>query len=130
MRGPNRRATSRARTLRRRGTRAEWILWLALRDRRLAGFKFNRQEPIGPFYVDFVCRERHLVVEVDGGQHSDNPADRARDAYLVGLGYRIVRVWNNDVLANTDGVLQLVKAELEKAPHPAPLPVYGERERS
>ena len=104
------------------------MLWLALRDRRLAGFTFNRQEPIGSYYVDFVCRERRLVVEVDGGQHSDNPADRERDAHLAAFGYRVVRVWNNDVLGNIDGVLQFLKSELEKAPHPVPLPASGARE--
>jgi very-short-patch-repair endonuclease len=75
-----------------------------------------------------VCREQRLVVEADGGQHSENPADRERDAYLVALGYGVVRVWNNDVLANIDGVLQTLKSELEKAPHPIPLPASGERE--
>src|SRR6266567_7034319 len=125
MRGPDTTSTNRARTLRRRGTRAEWILWLQLRDRRLGGFKFARQEPIGRYYVDFVCREQLLIVEVDGGQHSDNPADRERDTYLGALGYRVVRVWNNDVLANIQGVLEMLKSELEQAPHPVPLPACG-----
>ena len=130
MRGPNTRSTGRARTLRRRGTRAEWVLWLQLRDRRFGGFKFARQQPIGRYYVDFVCREQRLIVEVDGGQHADNPADQIRDAYLATLGYRVFRVWNNDVLANIEGVLQTLTSELEQAPHPVPLPVNGERERS
>src|SRR6266481_615055 len=128
MRGPNTRSTGRARTLRRRGTRAEWVLWLQLRDRRFGGFKFARQQPIGRYYVDFVCREQHLIVEVDGGQHADNGSDRARDAYLNALGYRVIRVWNNDVFGNTEGVLEMLKLKLEAAPHPVPLPASGERE--
>jgi len=129
MRGPRTTSTSRARSLRRRSTRAEWVLWLALRDRRLGGFKFARQQPIGRFYVDFVCREHRLIVEVDGGQHADNSGDRERDAYLSAQGYRVVRVWNGDVLANIQGVLEMLKSELENAPHPVPLPASGERAR-
>lgn len=130
MRGPDTKATGRARSLRQRGTRAEWVLWLELRDRRLSGFKISRQRPIGPYYVDFVCRDRRLIIEVDGGQHSDNLADRERDLRLGTLGYRVVRVWNNDALANIGGVLEMLKTELENAPHPVPLPAGGERERS
>jgi very-short-patch-repair endonuclease len=130
MRGPNLKATRRARSLRRRSTRAEWALWLALRDRRLGGLKFTRQQPIGPYYVDFICRELRLVIEVDGGQHADSASDRRRDAQLNSLGYRVIRVWNNDVLGNLEGVLQMLSAELKLAPHPVPLPAGGERERS
>jgi very-short-patch-repair endonuclease len=83
-------------------------LWLALRDRRLAGFKFVRQEAIGPYIVDFVCRDRKLIVEVDGGQHADNPRDRKRDADLAVEGYCVLRFWNSDVLRNTSGVLESI----------------------
>jgi len=130
MRGPDLRSTPRARSLRRQSTRAEWVLWLALRDRRLGGFKFMRQQPIGPYYVDFICRERCLVIEVDGGQHADSESDFRRDAFLNKLGYRVIRVWNNEVLGNLDGVLQMLASELQSAPHPVPLPAGGERERS
>src|SRR3954454_7363945 len=98
MRGPSIKKVARARSLRRSSTRAELLLWRRLRDRQLCSCKFVRQEPIGPYYVDFVCREPRLIVEVDGGQHADNPADRKRDAFLSALGYRVVRVWNNEVL--------------------------------
>ncbi len=129
MRGPNTRSTTRARSLRRRGTRAEmkggWNAAIAGSQR----FKFARQQPIGRFYVDFVCREGRLIVEVDGGQHADNPADRIREAYLTTLGYRVVRIWNSEVIENIDGVLQMLKSTLENAPHPVPLPASGgERE--
>ena len=129
FRGPDVQSTSRARNLRRRNTRAEWVLWLELRDRRFGGFKFTRQQPIGRYYVDFVCREQRLIVEVDGGQHADNPSDQIRDAYFNVLGYRVIRVWSNEILGNIEGVLEMLKSEVEPAPHPVPLPAGGERER-
>ena len=86
MRGPNKRSTLRARSLRRRSTRAEWVLWLQLRDRRFAGFKFARQEPIGRYYVDFVCREQRLIIEVMAG----NILGRG---YLAGFGMTIGSVF-------------------------------------
>ena len=84
MRRMDERRTGRSRSLRRSSTRAELTPWRQLRDRQLGGFKFVRQEPEGPYYPDFVCRERHLIVEVDGGQHSDSTVDRERDALLTG----------------------------------------------
>ena len=89
MRGPDRPQVKAERRLRRSSTDAEMRLWLSLRDRRLNEFKFVRQEAIDDFIVDFVCREKKLIVEVDGGQHADNPADRARDARLEAEGYRV-----------------------------------------
>jgi very-short-patch-repair endonuclease len=130
MRGADLNSTRRARSLRRQGTRAEWVPWLALRDLRLGGLKFTRQQPLGSYYVDFVCREQHLIIEVDGGQHADSESDRRRDAFLNRLGFRVIRVWNNEVLGNLEGVLQMLIAELGIAPHPVPLPASGERERS
>jgi very-short-patch-repair endonuclease len=73
-----------------------------------------RQEPIGRYYVDFVCRERRLVVEVDGGQHSESAEDCRRDGDLTRLGYRVTRFWNNDVINNIDGVLRALLAELQR----------------
>src|SRR4051794_26651842 len=100
MRGPNHRKVRIERRLRGQQTDAERKLWFALRDRRLSGFKFVRQEAIGPFIADFVCRERNLIIEVDGGQHSENAKDKGRDGYLREKGYRVLRFWNNDVLIN------------------------------
>src|ERR1700754_2722660 len=108
MRGPTRGRVRVERKLRSNQTDAERKLWFALRDRRLSGFKFVRQEAIGPFIVDFVCRDKRLVVEVDGGQHADSAKDAARDAFLAGEGYRVMRFWNNDVLSNRDGVLTVI----------------------
>src|ERR1700685_4565632 len=90
----------RARRLRKSATDAEAALWYRLRSRRLNGCKFVRQEPIGPYTVDLICRERRLIIEVDGGQHSDNPRDAVRDKWLADHNYRILRFWNNDVLGN------------------------------
>jgi very-short-patch-repair endonuclease len=119
VRGPDAR-TGRARRLRKDATGAELYLWNSIRRRSLLGFKFVRQEPIGPYIVDFVCRERRLVVEVDGGQHEANVRDAVRDRWLVGEGYRVVRFWNNDVLGNLPGVLETLAAALNgsQAPHP------------
>jgi len=108
MRGPDRRKVRIECRLRGQQTDAERKLWFAVRDRRLSGFKFVRQEAIGPFIVDFVWREQRLVVEVDGGQHAENAKDVARDAFLVRDGYCVMRFWNHDGLSNREGVLTLI----------------------
>jgi very-short-patch-repair endonuclease len=116
VRGKDQKRAERARSLRRVLTPAELTMWARLRDRRLGGFKFARQEPIDRYYVDFVCRERRLVIELDGGQHAESPEDRYRDRALCALGYRVIRVWNNEVIENLDGVLERLLSELDKAP--------------
>jgi very-short-patch-repair endonuclease len=97
--------------MRRAPTEAESRLWHKLRDRRLFGVKFRRQHPIGPWIVDFFCRESKLVVEIDGGGH-DDPGKRLDDARrtedLERLGVRVLRLWNTDVLGNMDGVLKRI----------------------
>jgi very-short-patch-repair endonuclease len=114
VRGPQKRTVGVARQLRRQGTKAEMKLWFALRDRRLAGFKFVRQEAIGPYIVDFICREKNLIIEVDGGQHAESKRDRVRDQALSEAGYRVLRFWNSDVLSNREGVLTEILAKLEE----------------
>jgi very-short-patch-repair endonuclease len=114
MRGPDRSAVKRQRRLRRNSTDAEMRIWLALRDRRLGGFKFVRQEAIGPYIADFACRDQKLIVKLDGGQHSENNRDQTREAFLTGEGYKVLRFWNNDVMKNRDGGLETILAELEK----------------
>ncbi len=91
-----------------------------------------RQQPIGPYVVDFVCRERRLVIEVDGGQHADNKHDAVREQWLVAHRYRVLRFWNNDVLENIESVWDTIFAAASAAapPHPDPLPARGERERA
>jgi very-short-patch-repair endonuclease len=102
----------RARQLRQDATDAEQRLWSALRDRRLSGYRFRRQYPIGRYIADFACTRHRLIVEADGSQHADSDADRARTAWLEGQGWRVLRFWNNDVLANTDGVVETILKEL------------------
>ena len=113
IRGQQRSKLGLERRLRRQGTKAETKLWFALRDRRLGGFKFVRQEAIGPYVMDFVCREKRLVIEVDGGQHADNVRDRVRDTALAADGYQILRFWNSDILTNEQGVLTVILAKLQ-----------------
>jgi very-short-patch-repair endonuclease len=102
-----------ARALRRQPTEAERRLWRVLRSRRQADFKFRRQHPIGPFVADFVCLGHRLVVEADGGQHADSEHDARRTQWLERRGWRVLRFWNNDVLARTDDVLSAILAALE-----------------
>ena len=100
------RNSERAHTLRVDQTDAEARLWNRLRDRRLAGAKFCRQYPTGPYIVDFCCVERRLIVEVDGGQHSEaDSGDERRSAYLASFGFKVLRFWNTDVLSNIESVL-------------------------
>ena len=125
MRGAQRKRTTRACTLRLNSTDAELKLWYRLRSRSLGGFKFVRQEPIGPFVVDFACRERHLVVEVDGGQHAERQSyDDERSRTLSKHGFEVLRFWDNDVLTRIDSVKQAIwNALQEKRPppsHPSP----------
>ena len=104
-----------ARRSRRDSTDAERRMWSALRDRRLTRYKFRRQHPIGDFIVAFACTEHGLVIEIDGGQHADNPADARRTAWLNSQGGRVIRFWNNEVLANPAGVVDtILRALLEK----------------
>ncbi|MEX1152671.1 endonuclease domain-containing protein [Parvibaculum sp.] len=106
----------RARNLRRNMTDAERRLWGRLRNDAL-GYRFRRQHPLGVYVVDFVCLERRLVVEVDGGQHNE-PAGLAHDArrteWLEADGYEILRFWNNDALARTDDVVETIWHALRK----------------
>jgi very-short-patch-repair endonuclease len=112
LRGKDEKRTERARSLRRNLTRAESVLWAQIRGRQLGGFKFVRQEAIGRYYADFVCRERRVIVELDGGQHADRAKDWQRDAEMCAVGYRVIRFWNNEVIDNLNGVLQSLLSEL------------------
>ena len=120
MREANPIRTNRARRLRRDSTSAELRMWNRLRSRALGGFKFVRQEAIGPYIVDFICRERRLIVELDGGQHADSQKDAIRDRWLHDHRYRVLRFWNNDVMSNADGVLETILDALldDMPPHP------------
>jgi len=103
-----RKMIDRARELRRAATSPEQILWSVLRGRRLGGLKFRRQEPIGPYIVDFCCREHRLVVELDGMSHEDKfEYDRRRQEWLEQEGYRVIRLANADV-NDLDAVARLI----------------------
>ncbi|MBA3787594.1 MAG: DUF559 domain-containing protein [Actinobacteria bacterium] len=104
-------ATYRARALRRSSTPAEQALWNLLRGRRVDGAKFRRQQPLGPYFVDFFCQEARLVVEADGAHHFPPPEhDIARDAFLRAVGITVLRVSNHDVLAHPNLVLDRIRA--------------------
>ena len=124
--------SQRARALRKRMTDAERLLWRHLRNRELGGWKFRRQYPVGSFIVDFICVGKNIVIEVDGGQHAENEAlDLQRSAYLNKMGYRVMRFWNNQVLQETEAVLEVIFAILangkQNSPSPQPFPPLGER---
>jgi very-short-patch-repair endonuclease len=98
-----------ARALRKTPTTAEAMLWKQLRAHRFANIGFRRQHPIGPYIVDFCAPRLKLVIEADGGQHSENQEyDNTRTDYLINHGYFVMRFWNNEILENLDGVLQAV----------------------
>ena len=105
-----------AKHLRTEATLAEQRLWFQLRNRRFEGLKFRRQFPVGPYIVDFICLEQRLVIEVDGSQHNQPECrryDDARTAYLDREGFRVIRVWNNDVLGRMDAVLAFIRLSLQ-----------------
>ncbi|MBF0123318.1 MAG: endonuclease domain-containing protein [Candidatus Omnitrophica bacterium] len=104
-----------AQKLRRDSTEAEKCLWNVLRSKSM-GFRFRRQAVIGRYIVDFVCFEKKLVVEVDGGQHDQSQGDVSRDEWLQGQGFKVLRFWNNEVLENLDGVFQKIEGYLESPP--------------
>ena len=112
MRGPDLKSIRIARRLRVNQTDAETVLWNRLRNRQIGGYKFVRQQPIIGYICDFVCREKSLVIEVDGGQHNESVEDAVRDRRLADEGYKVLRFWNNDVLGNIEGVLSTIQSEL------------------
>ena len=127
-RGGETRALTFAKTLRQNMTDAERLLWRHLRGHRLAGSKFKRQQPIGPYIADFVDLAARLIIEADGGQHDESAHDAKRDAWLISQGFRVLRFWNNEILGNTEAVLEAILTALERVRplSPPPLP-RGER---
>ena len=111
-----------ARTLRANATEAETKLWRLLRSRRLASLKFRRQVPIGSWIVDFVSFEYHLIVEADGSQHAESEDDKRRDYDLSERGFRVLRFWNNDVLARPQSVLEMILDVVANSPSPVCAP--------
>jgi very-short-patch-repair endonuclease len=109
-----------AKNLRKNLTDSERKLWKYLRAKQFAGLKFRKQEPIGNYIVDFVCYEKRLVIEVDGGQHSQEKyKDGVRDGWLREQGFKVLRFWDNEVLTNIVGVLDLIRESATPSPHPS-----------
>lgn len=106
-----------SRKLRHEMTDAEKHFWRHLRMRQLYGVKFRRQHPVGKYVLDFACIEQKIAIEVDGGQHMENPKqDEIRTAWLEAKGWQVLRFWNNEVLQNIDGVLQVIEVALTPSP--------------
>ncbi|NPV14426.1 endonuclease domain-containing protein [candidate division WOR-3 bacterium] len=109
-------------------TEAEKRLWFRVRNRQL-GVKFRRQQAIGNYIVDFVCFEKKLVIELDGGEHFESSRDEVRDRSLQKQGYKVLRFWNNDVLKNTlkntEGVMQIIMKEITPSPYSPPIKGRG-----
>ncbi len=102
-----------ARDLRKKQTDAERKLWNYLRGRRFFNLKFKRQEPVGKYIADFICYEKSIIIELDGGQHAEKAGnDKIRDNYLRGCGYIVLRFWDNDALKYTESILEVVRQEI------------------
>jgi very-short-patch-repair endonuclease len=111
-----------AKSLRTNQTEAEKRLWYHLRAHRFMGLKFKRQKPMGRYIVDFVCVEQYLIVELDGGQHSEQlQYDQQRDTWLSGQGFTVLRFWNNDVMQQLEGCWKRYGLRLSLNPLPQPL---------
>ncbi len=119
--------TKRARDLRRDGSRAERKVWDLLRARRIGDAKFRRQHPIEPYFADFACISRKLVIEIDGDHHAfQMEADARRTAAMEREGWRVVRFWANEVVQNTEGIWAKIEQVVADCPPHLPLP-QGER---
>lgn len=120
-----------SKTLRSNQTNAERILWYHLRNRRLAGIKFRRQQLIGDYIVDFISYERKLVVELDGARHKEEARkrkDKIRTEWITKEGYKVLRFWNYDVLRRIDKVLMTIEKTACYHPHPEPSPSMEKEE--
>ena len=126
----------RARSLRRQLNWAEKTLWKKLRDRKVLAFKFRRQHPFGPYFLDFYCPESKVAIELDGDTHGNpirHAKDKRKDDYLKSKSVRVLRFWNHHIRENLDGVMMVIRNELdgspslEKNPHPLPSPKGEER---
>ena len=109
--------TQLARNLRKNSTKQERILWKLLRNHGMKNLKFKRQYPIGNYIVDFICKEKWLIIELDGGQHNETENilhDKERTDYLNSRGFKVLRFWNNEIDKNLKGVYETILREIEK----------------
>ena len=107
-----------ARNLRKNSTIQERRLWNLLKNRQFHNLKFKRQQPIGDYIVDFICKDAKIIIEIDGGQHNEPENieyDKSRTEYLNTLGYKIIRFWNNEIYENIEGAILRLKKEIN--PH-------------
>ena len=107
--------TALAKILRKNSTIQERRLWNLLRNRQFNNLKFKRQQPIGEYIVDFVCKEEKIIIEIDGGQHNtieNNQLDKERTDFLQSLGYKVIRFWNNEIYENIDGIWERLHEEI------------------
>ena len=107
-----------ARNLRKSSTIQERRLWNLLKNRQFHNLKFKRQQPIGDYIVDFICKEAKIIIEIDGGQHNEPENinyDKVRTEYLNNLGYKVIRFWNNEIYENIEGVILRLREEIN--PH-------------
>ena len=125
-----------AKQMRSQPTEAEHRLWQLLRAKRFSGFKFRQQVPLDFYVADFVCFSARLIVELDGSQHADSERDLRRDTYLQSQGFHILRIWNNELFNNEEGVTELIFSALHSPPlpgaarHPSPARGQGLRRRN
>jgi very-short-patch-repair endonuclease len=101
-----------ARAMRADSTAAEAVLWQALKNRQLDGFKFKRQVPLDGYILDFVCFEARLIIEADGGQHAESVRDAERDRHFRAAGFRVLRFWNDEIERNLSDVCRVILLEL------------------
>ncbi len=107
--------TQQARHLRKNMTDAERKIWHSIKGKKIKNHRFRRQHPIGPYIVDFVCLENRIVIEIDGGQHAwQKETDEKRTKWLESEGYRVIRFWNNQIMNEFNGVIQILWNMLEE----------------
>jgi very-short-patch-repair endonuclease len=118
-----------AKNLRRNQTKVEKILWSKIRNRQIEGVKFRRQEPINGYIVDFVCLESKLILELDGGHHNNIQRkiyDKLRTSSLNHIGFKVLRIWNSEIIGNIDGVLEYIRTEVKTSSQPSPIKGEGD----
>lgn len=115
------RDTNRAKSLRNQASPAERRLWKHLSNRQIAGYKFSRQMPVGPYFADFLCRELKLIIEIDGYSHDTQQGyDLARTKDMEDHGYRVARFSNQDVMTNVEGIVREIERVVANIPSPNP----------